>query len=182
VRWRAGDQAAFNELIPEVYSELRRLARRYLHNERPGHTLQSTALVHEAYLRLVEENRIDWQSRAHFVGVAAGIIRNILVDHARTRGRLKRGGGACRLSLDEAIAKPAERDIDLVALDDALLSLSAADPQQGRIVELRFFGGLSIEETAEVMGLSASTVKREWATARTLLYRELSSRGAVSAS
>jgi RNA polymerase sigma factor (TIGR02999 family) len=166
--------------MPEVYCELRRLAHRYLKSERPGHTLQSTALVHEAYLRLVEHNRIDWQGRAHFLGVAATIIRNILVDHARTRGRVKRGAGACHLSLDEAIAVPAGRDLDLVALDDALLSLSVDDPRQARIVELRFFGGLSIEESAEVMGLSPSTVKREWLTARTMLYRELSSRGAVA--
>jgi RNA polymerase sigma factor (TIGR02999 family) len=180
IRWRGGDQAALNELMPEVYGELRRLARRYLRSERPGHTLQSTALVHEAYLRLVDHHRIDWQGRAHFLGVAATIIRNILVDHARTRGRLKRGGGVCCLSLDEAIADPAGRDLDLVALDDALLSLSAGDPRQARIVELRFFGALSIEETAEVMGLSPSTVKREWLTARTMLYRDISSRGAAA--
>jgi RNA polymerase sigma factor (TIGR02999 family) len=172
-RWRGGDSKALDELMPLVYRELRDRAARYLRSERPGHTLQSTALVHEAYLRLVDYDRIDWQGRAHFLGVAATIIRQILLDHARGRLRSKRGGGNLFLQLDESIAAGASRDVNLVALDDALRDLARLDSQQARVVELRFFGGLSIEETAEVLSISDSTVKRDWALARSWLFREL---------
>lgn len=162
--------------MPMVYGELHRLARRYLRRERSDHTLQSTALVHEAYLRLVDQKGVQWQNRAHFFAVAAQMIRRILVDHARTHNAEKRGGGACKLALDEAIAVPQRRDLNLVALDEAIDGLAAIDPQQGRIVELRFFGGLSIEETAEVLSISPATVKRDWAVAKAWLYRDLSGR------
>jgi RNA polymerase sigma factor (TIGR02999 family) len=175
--WRAGDREALDRLMPLVYQELRSIAGRFLRNERPGHTLQSTALVHEAYVRLVDQTRSDWRSRAHFYGVAATIIRNILVDHARARQAAKRGGPAPALSLDEALQMPQKRGLDLVAIDDALLSLSRLDPQQSRIVELRFFGGLSIEETAEALGISPSTVKRDWILAKTWIFQELSKSG-----
>jgi RNA polymerase sigma factor (TIGR02999 family) len=174
VQWKDGDTAALDRLMPMVYRELRLIAGRFLSHERPGHTLQSTALVHEAYLRLVDQSRIDWQSRAHFFGVAATIIRNILVDHARARHAAKRGGSMPALSLDEAVAIPQKRDVELIAIDDALLTLSQLDPQQSRIVELRFFGGLTIEETAEVLHISASTVKRDWILAKTWIFRALS--------
>jgi RNA polymerase sigma-70 factor (ECF subfamily) len=152
---------------------LRRLARRYLRRERPDHTLQSAALVNEAYLRLIRQEHPQWQNRAHFFGVAAQLMRHILVDHARNRAAAKRGAGAPRLTLDPDIALPQERDVDLMALDDALNQLAALDPQQSRLVELRFFGGLSIEETSVVLGVSPATVKREWATARAWLQREM---------
>jgi RNA polymerase sigma factor (TIGR02999 family) len=177
IAWRNGDQHAFEELLPLVYDELRRLAGRYLRHERPGHTLQSTALVHEAYLRLVDQKSVQWQNRAHFFGVAAQMIRRILVDHARSHQTAKRGGGAAKLSLDEALATPEQRDLDLVSLDDALTGLTRIDEQQARIVELRFFGGLSIEETAEVLTISPATVKRDWVIAKSWLYREMA-RGA----
>lgn len=173
--WSQGDQGALNELMPLVYQELHRLASIYLRRERPDHTLQSTALVHEAFLRLVDQTRVEWRNRAHFFGVAAQMIRRILVDYARTRRRRKRGGDACKLSLDEAIAAAESKDIDLLALDEALEKLAALDPQQSRIVELRFFGGLSIEETAEVLGISPATVKRDWMMARAWLYQNLAS-------
>ena len=160
--------------MPLVYAELRRLADIYLKRERPGHTLQSTALVHEAFLRLVNQRDVQWKNRAHFFGIAAQMIRRILVDHARAHQAGKRGASAVRLTLDDRIDVPQKQDLDLVALDDALHVLAAMDPVQSRIVELRFFTGLSIEETAEVIGVSSATVKREWATARALLYRELS--------
>ena len=153
--------------MPLVYDELRLIASRFLRREHSNPTLQSTALVHEAYLKLVDQTRSNWENRTHFLGVAATIIRNILVDHARSRKSLKRGGPMPALVLDEALAIPAKRNIELVALDDAMVSLSRLDPQQGHIVELRFFGGLSIEETAEVLGISASTVKRDWLLAKT---------------
>jgi RNA polymerase sigma factor (TIGR02999 family) len=172
--WQNGDQTALDRLMPLVYHELRRIAARYLYSERKGHTLQTTALVHEAYLRLVDESHIQWQGRAHFFGVAATLIRNILVDHARTHKALKRGGGASKLSLEEAFAIPAENDADILAVDDALRELSKIDEQQARIVELRFFAGLTIEETAEVLGISASTVKRDWLLAKAWIYRALS--------
>jgi RNA polymerase sigma factor (TIGR02999 family) len=172
--WQAGDQSALDRLMPIVYNELRRIAARYLHSERTGHTLQTTALVHEAYLRLVDETHIQWQGRAHFFGVAATLIRNILVDHARTQKAAKRGGGAQKLSLDEALAVPAGHETDILAVDDALQALSKIDKQQGRIVELRFFAGLTIEETAEILQISLSTVKRDWILAKTWIYRELS--------
>jgi RNA polymerase sigma factor (TIGR02999 family) len=173
VQWRAGDRTALDRLMPLVYDELHLIAGRYLSRERPGHTLQSTALVHEAYLRLVDQTRSDWESRTHFFAVAATIIRNILVDHARARQTAKRGGPAPALALDEALAVPNKRDLDLVALDDALTSLSRLDPQQGRIVELRFFGGLSIEETADVLEISPSTVKRDWILAKAWIFRAI---------
>jgi RNA polymerase sigma factor (TIGR02999 family) len=175
VNWSNGDQQALEHLMPLVYGELRRLAQAYLRRERSDHTLQSTALVHEAFLRLVNQRNVHWKNRAHFFGIAAQIIRRILVDHARAHQAGKRGAGAFKLSLDEALGVPEkqELDLDLVALDDALERLTALDSQQGRIVELRFFAGLSIEETAEVLGISPATVKREWSTARAWLYRDL---------
>lgn len=173
VSWSEGDKAALDQLAPLVYDELRQLADRHLRRERPGHTLQSTALVHEAYLRLIDQRNVHWQNRAHFFGVAAQMIRRILVDHARAHQAAKRGAGAAKLALDEALDAGRERDLDLVALDDALQDLSRLDPQQSRIIELRFFAGLSIEETAEVMEISPATVKREWSSARAWLFREL---------
>lgn len=173
VNWGNGDPAARESLIPLVYGELRRMARRYLQRERPDHTLQSAALVNEAYLRLVHGQPPRWQSRAHFFGVAAQLMRHILVDYARSRLAAKRGAGASRLALAPDFALPQRTDIDLVALDDVLRRLASLDEQQTRIVELRFFGGLSIEETAVVLGVSPATVKREWATARAWLHREM---------
>ena len=178
LNWGQGDQAAREALIPLVYDELRRLARRHLRRERPDHTLQSAALVNEAYLRLIRQDQPQWQNRAHFFGVAAQLMRHILVDHARHRAAAKRGAGAPRLALDPEVALPREREVNLVALDDCLNELAALDPQQGRVVELRFFGGLSIEETAVVLGISPATVKREWATARAWLQREMKQKDA----
>jgi len=159
--------------MPLVYAELRRLAHHYLQRERSNHTLQSTALVHEAYLRLAGENVPQWQNRAHFFGIAAHLMRQILVEHARSHAAAKRGGSACKLTLDEAVALPERVDVDLVALDDALKNLAKLDEQQSRIVELRFFAGLTIEDTSEVLGISAATVKRDWMSARAYLYREI---------
>jgi RNA polymerase sigma factor (TIGR02999 family) len=165
-------------LTPLVYSELRRLARRHLSRERSDHTLQSTALVHEAYLRLVDQRNVQWQNRAHFFGVAAQLIRRILIDHARARQAGKRGAGACLLSLDEALDAPSGgRPLDVVALDDALEQLTKIDPRQSRIVELRFFAGLTVQETAEVLNVSTPTVNREWNAAKAWLFRELNRRG-----
>jgi RNA polymerase sigma factor (TIGR02999 family) len=172
-RWRAGDREALDVLMPLVYQELRRIAQHYLNNERPDHTLQSTALVHEAYVRLTEQDLPQWQNRAHFFAVAAQLMRQILVDYARSHRASKRGGEVYKLALDEAEEQPQALDVDIVALDDALKSLAGMDSQQSRVVELKFFGGLSIEDTAEVLGISASTVKRDWITARAWLYREL---------
>ena len=172
-RWRNGDREALDSLIPLVYEELRRIAQHYLRNERPGHTLQSTALVHEAYVRMIQQDLPDWQNRAHFFAVAAQLMRQILVDHARAYRADKRGGGVCNVTLDEAEEDALQVDVDILALDDALKTLSAMDRQQGEVVELRFFGGLSIEDTAEVLGISSSTVKRDWITARAWLHREL---------
>jgi RNA polymerase sigma factor (TIGR02999 family) len=177
VRWSEGDKAALEELMPLVYNELRRLANYYLQRERKDHTLQSTALVHEAFLRLIDQREVRWQNRAHFFGVASQMIRRILVDHARAHQTAKRGGGAYTLALDDALGAEQKRDLDVVALDDALNSLADLDPQQARIVELRFFTGLTIEETAEAVGVSPATVKRDWNTAKAWLFRELS-RGA----
>ncbi len=174
IQWSKGDSAALEALVPLVYDELRRLAQLYLSREKPGHTLSSTALVHEAYLRLVKQKDVTWQNRAHFFGVAARMMRRILVDHARRQRYAKRGGGALTLSLDEALAPAPQREVSLVALDDALDTLAKLDERQSRMVELRFFGGLSIEETSEVLGVSAPTVKREWASARAWLFREIS--------
>jgi RNA polymerase sigma factor (TIGR02999 family) len=173
INWGLGDQQARDALIPLIYGELRRVARRHLGRERRDHTLQSAALVNEAYLRLVRQEPPHWHNRAHFFGVAAQMMRHILVDHARNRAAAKRGGGAPRLSLDPEIALPQKPEMDLVALDNALNKLASFDAEQGRLIELRFFGGLSIEETAVVMGTSPATVKREWATARAWLKREL---------
>lgn len=172
--WGRGNQDAREALIPLVYEELRRLARHRLWHERPDHTLQSAALVNEAYLRLVHQEAPQWQNRAHFFGVAAQLMRHILVDHARKHLSAKRGAGAPRLSFDPEIALPQKPEVDLVALDTALNKLAALDPQQSRLIELRFFAGLSIEETAVVLGVSPATVKREWAIARAWLRREMS--------
>lgn len=173
-QWRTGDAAALEALTPLVYGELRRLAERQMRCERPDHTLQATALVHEAYLRLAGPASPDWQDRAHFFAVAARLMRRILVDHARARRFAKRGGGAVRVSLDEAAALWEERAGDLVALDEALERLGALDPLGQRIVELRFFGGLSVEESAEALGVSPAAVKRGWRSARAWLHAELS--------
>ena len=173
--WSNGDREALERLMPLVYDELHRLAQRYLRRERSDHTLQSTALVHEAYLKMVDQKNVRWQNRAHFFGVAAQSIRHILVDHARSHLAAKRGAGAAKLSLDEAIGVPEKREVDLLALDQALEGLAVLDPQQGRIVELRFFGGLSIEETAEVLHISPATVKRDWVMAKAWLYQNLAS-------
>jgi len=164
--------------MPLVYDELKRIAAHYLRREDSAHTLQSTALVHEAYLRLIRAPAVDWESRSHFFGIAARQIRQILVDHARARNRLKRSSGSTTLALDDAIDVPGGREIDLVRLDDALNNLAEIDEQQSRIVELRFFAGLSVEETAHVVGVSPTTVKREWASAKAFLFRELSRGGA----
>ena len=173
VRWREGDRQALEELMPLVYGELRRLARHYLQRERSDHTLQSTALVHEAYLRLAGHDAPQWQNRAHFFGVAAQLMRQILVDYARSHRADKRGGSVCRIALDDAPDRPKEVNVDVVALDDALKTLAQTDPQQCRVVELKFFAGLTIEDTSEVLGISPATVKRDWVTARAWLFREL---------
>ena len=174
VRWREGDRQALEALMPLVYDELRRLAHHYLRQERSDHPLQSTALVHEAYMRLAGPTPPQWQNRAHFFGIAAHIMRQILVEYARGRGAAKRGGNACRVTLDDAIALPQQPDVDVVELDKALTGLAELDAQQGRIVELRFFAGLTIEDTAEVLGISPATVKRDWVTARAWLFRAMS--------
>ena len=175
VAWGDGDQAALDELMPLVYEELRRLARRYMSKERPGHTLQTSALVHEACLRLVDQKNIHWQDRAHFFGIAARLMRQVLVDYARKRRYAKRGGDARRVPLDEAMIVSEERAADVVALDDALKSLAEIDPRQSEIVELRFFGGLSIEETAEVLNVSPGTIMRDWTLAKAWLRRAITS-------
>jgi RNA polymerase sigma factor (TIGR02999 family) len=168
-----GDQAAAGALFEKVYKELRALAKGYLRHERSGHTLQATALVHEAYLRLVGGQQITWQNRAHFFSVAAKVMRNILVDHARKTNADRRGGGEPKLVLDEAVSFFTERDLNLVALDDALKTLETLDPRQSRIVEFRFFGGLSIDEIAEVLKVSNSTVSNDWRTAKMWLHSQL---------
>ena len=173
IKWRHGDEAALHELMPRVYRELRGLANYYLGRERPDHTLQPTALVHEAYLRLIDDKEIDWQNRAHFFGIAAVRMRHILVEHARSRRAAKRGKGIFRLSLSEAEKLPEKRDVDLLALDDALARLEDIDAQKARLVELRYFGGLTIDETAEVLGISPATVKRAWSMARAWLRSEI---------
>jgi len=171
--WSDGDQSALERLTPIVFDELHRLARRYMRRERPGHSLQTTALVNEAYMRLVDYERMQWQNRAHFFAVSAQLMRRILVDYAR-RHNLKRGGGLPHISLEEAAGVIGnDEETDLVALDDALNDLARIDPRKVQVVEMRFFGGLSVEETAEVLKLSTVTVKRDWRTARTWLYREL---------
>lgn len=171
--WGTGDQQALDALMPLVYKELRRLARHYLRGESAEQTLQSTALVHEAFLRLVDWRNVEWQNRAHFFGVAAQMMRRVLVDRARERQAAKRGSGAIKLTIDHAVEISADDAIDLQALDQALTRLQRLDPQQSRIVELRFFAGLSIEETAAALGVSTPTVKRSWSAARAWLRREL---------
>jgi RNA polymerase sigma factor (TIGR02999 family) len=172
-QWSRGREEALERLLPEIYAELRGLAASYLRGERRDHTLQPTALVHEAYLRLVDQRAVHWQNRAHFFGIAAQAMRRILVDHARARGADKRGSGQRPVPLDEALAIGAMPDVTLLALDEALMRLAAMDSQQGRVVELRFFGGLTMEETAEALRISPATVGREWALAKAWLYAEL---------
>lgn len=180
VRWSAGDAGALERLLPLVYGELRRIASNQLRHERPDHTLAPTALVHELYFRLVDQSRTSWQNRAHFFGLAAQLMRRILVDHARAQQAEKRGGLVTRISLDEMLeedgepsGKDADAAADVLAIDDALERLAALDPDQARIVELRFFGGLTVDETASVLKRSPRTVKREWRLARAWLYRAL---------
>ena len=172
--WSEGDSSALEQLTPVVYRELHRLAQHYIGQERPGHTLQATALVHEVYLRLVDVNRMHWRDRAHFFAVSAQLMRRILVEFARSRHREKRGGGAARVALDEALTVSAERGPDLVALDEALKTMAVMDPRMSQVVELRFFGGLSIEETGQVLKISPETVMRDWKSAKVWLMRELS--------
>ncbi len=174
IGWANGDRDALDHLVPLVYDELRRQARRYLRREQVGHTLQTTALIHEAYLRLIDQNNVQWQNRAHFFGISAQLMRRILVDHARGKHREKRGGSAVRVSLVDATAVSKGQDLNVVALDEALERLSQIDEQQAKIVELRFFSGLTVEETAEVLGISTATVKRDWRMAKAWLHRELS--------
>lgn len=173
VAWGKGDQQAFDTLMPAVQKELHRIAARYLAVERPGHELQATALINEAYLRLVDWKDIQWADRAHFFGLAANMMRRVLVDYARRRGRIKRGGDAILVSLVEAANVPSQEKADMLALDDALQRLEALDPRKGQIVEMRFFGGLSLEETAEALNVSVTTVRRDWSLARAWLFREL---------
>jgi RNA polymerase sigma-70 factor, ECF subfamily len=172
--WGRGDETALDQLIPLVHDELHQLARRHMAGERPGHTLQATALVNEAYLRLIEVKQVRWQNRAHFFAMASRVMRRILVDAARARGYQKRGGGAETVSLDEALLVSGEPRQDLIALDDALNALAAFDLRKSRVVEMRFFGGLSVEETAEALHLSTDTVMRDWRLAKVWLVRELS--------
>ncbi len=175
IDWSDGNREALDKLLPLVYQELRRLADRYLRRERSDHTLQATALVHEAYLKLIDQRNVHWQNRAHFFGVAAQAMRRILVDHARAHQSAKRGSGGLKLSIDEGLEVSEEQPAaDMVALDDALNALAEIDPQKSRIVELRFFGGLSIEETAEVLGIGTATVIRQWRMAKAWLYNEVS--------
>jgi RNA polymerase sigma factor (TIGR02999 family) len=171
--WSRGDAHAGEHLLPLVYADLRRRAAGYLRRERRDHTLNPTALVHETYLRLIDQREVSWQNRAHFFGIAAEMMRRILVDHARGHDAAKRGGTWCQVPLEDALATSAPRTVDLVAVDAAVTELSRLDPRQGRLVELRFFGGLSVEETAEVMQLSRATIKREWTMAKAWLHRRL---------
>jgi RNA polymerase sigma factor (TIGR02999 family) len=178
INWSNGDKEALRDLIPLVYGELHRLAAIYLQSERTAHTLQPTALVHEAYLRLIDQNRVQWRNRAHFLGVAAQVLRRVLVDHARAKQTAKRGAGVVAISLNEERAAARTNNLDLVGLNDALNELESLDPQQMRIVELRFFAGVSIEETAESLEISPATVKRDWALARAWLFRRLNGEAA----
>ena len=176
IAWSQGDEDALKQLIPLVHEELRRLAKRYMRRERgqrPGHTLQTTALVNEAYMRLIDASQVQWQNRAHFFAISARLMRQILVDYARAQKYAKRGGGAPPVSLDEAATFVVERAPDLVALDDALNALAAVDERKSRVIEMRFFGGLSVEETAEVLKVSPDTVMRDWRLAKAWLLREL---------
>jgi RNA polymerase sigma-70 factor (ECF subfamily) len=179
VEWRNGDEEALNTLFPLVYRELRRQARRYLRRERIGHTLQTTALIHEAYMRLVDQRSVRWQNRTHFFAVAAQLMRRILVDHARGHRRVKRGGSAARVPLEDALVVAADQlNIDVLALDYALTKLAAMEPRQSHVVELRFFSGLSIEETAAALHVSPATVKNDWNIAKAWLRREMAGTGA----
>lgn len=177
--WGRGDRAALAQLTPLVHAELRRIARRQMRGEQPGHTLQPTALVNEVFVRLAGQERFAWQDRAHFFAVCARMMRNILVDHARANARGKRGGGAVHVSLSEAATLAAGRDPDLIALSDALERLETLDPQKGRIIELRFFAGLSLEETAEVLAISVTTVRREWRRSKAWLFRAMTAGGVL---
>jgi len=172
LKWRNGDSSALDRLTPLVYEELRRLAKHYMAAERPGHTLQTTALINEAYVRLIDHRDLSWQNRAHFFGVAAEVMRRVLVDHARARKAAKRGGGALKASLEEVATIP-ERPEELIALDRALNDLATLDPRKSQVVVLRYFGGLSVNETAEVLGVSSVTVMREWRGAKAFLLREM---------
>ena len=173
IAWSKGDEAALEKLIPAVYQELRRMADNYLRGEDSGHSLQPTALVHEAYLRLIDQTKVEWHNRAHFFGVAAQMMRRILIDHAKAKHRLKRGGTAVRVELDDNLNFTQERAAELIALDEALQALAAMDERKSRIVELRYFGGLSVEETAQVLGISDKTVMRDWNLAKAWLYQQL---------
>ena len=173
IAWGNGDREALDKLVPLVYDELRRIARRYMDREPAGHTLQTTALVNEAYLRLIEQKGMKWQNRAHFFAISAQLMRRILVSMARARHANKRGGEARQVSLDEALVVSEERAAELVALDEAMNELAALDPRRSRVVELRYFGGLSVEETAEVLNISPETVMRDWKRAKAWLYTEL---------
>jgi RNA polymerase sigma factor (TIGR02999 family) len=174
IDWSAGDREALDQLTPLVYDELRRLAKRHMARERPDHTLQTSALINEAYLRLVDQKNMQWQNRTHFFAVAAHVMRHVLIDHARSYGYAKRGAGAHKMPLDEAAAFSSQRAREFVALDDALAALAELDPRRSQVVELRFFGGLSIEETAEVLKISSPTVQREWRAAKAWLGRFIS--------
>ena len=171
--WSDGHKDALDRLVPQIYAELKRLASSYLRRERRDHTLQATALVHEAFMKLVDQRAVRWQNRAHFFGIAAQAMRRILVDHARAHAAAKRGDGVRRVSLDEALVLTHMLNVDLLALDEVLTQLATLDPQQSRVVELRFFGGLTIEETAEVLHIAPATVGREWTLAKAWLYAEL---------
>ena len=175
--WSDGDDGALERLTPLVVMELRRLARAYMRRERRGHTLQTTALLNEAFLRLTDARRVRWQDRAHFLAMAARLMRRVLVDHARSRGYIKRGGGARRVTLDEGLARSGEPALDVVELDRALEALAAVDPRKSRLIDLRYFGGLSVDETAEVLQVSPDTVKRDWRLAKLWLLRELAGDG-----
>jgi RNA polymerase sigma-70 factor, ECF subfamily len=174
VDWGNGNQAALDRLMPLVYTELRQLAHRYMRWERPGHTMQTTALIHEAYLRLVDQNQVRWQHQAHFFGIAARLMRQILIEHARSHTRAKRGGGVGTISLDKAAIVSQARATELLALDDALERLATIDPRKSQVVELRFFGGLSVEEAAQVLNIAPNTVLRDWRMAKAWLRREIS--------
>jgi RNA polymerase sigma factor (TIGR02999 family) len=174
VDWRNGNNDALNQLMPLIYDELRGLAKRYMSRERNSHTLQTTALVNEAFLRLINQQNVDWQNRVHFFAIAAQVMRHLLVDHARSKQYAKRGGGAQQITLDEGLAVSDDNAVELLALNQALERLEAIDDRKSKIVELRYFGGLSTEETAEVLGVSEITIKREWAKAKAWLFRELS--------
>ena len=171
--WSNGNQTALDELVPLVYEELHRMAKRHLGRERPDHTLQTTALVNEVYLRLIDQKNVRWQNRAHFFAIAARLMRRILIDHARAHHYAKRGGAAIKVTLGKAIDVSKQRTAELVSLDDAMTALATVDPRKSQVVELRFFGGMSVEETAEVLGVSPVTVMRDWSTAKAWLHREM---------